>query len=336
MPRHSHDADLALLASKATWIDALELAKRSLDAGLDVYALRKLDDQSGGLKELSSMLGLAPISSKRQGKAAQEYKGMVPQLQWPCYQSKPNREKLQRVLVAAIKCKGRVVGTQPAFILLCASAFAVLQTERLAFRAVMKLYDRLKLGQYFEEQVNANAGSVGNGRLRYDSMQVWRHVQRCQPCITDVFSTHSCEDLFFKLMAAWLPSVFICAMDLKQQPLSAFLPLLDRIVVASSKEDARKCCRINGTCLSELRQVDSREALRIVAACVLMRQQKVILAARSRLEMEGVVAWLSTYVLVDDALLVQINEQLHLFEQNSSYAYPCMVMDWMAAIFGQY
>jgi len=281
------------------------------------------------------MFGLAPIS-KRQGNAAHEYNGIVPRLQWPCYQSKQNCKHLQRVLVAAVKCKGKAVGTQPAFILLCASALAILQTERLAFRAVMKLHDRLKLGQYCDEQVKASTGGTPSRCLQYDSMQVWRHVQHLQPCITDVFSRHSCEDLFLKLMAAWLPSVFICAMDLKQQPLSVFLPLLNRIVVASRKEDSRKCTFLNVSCLSGRQQVDSRESLRVIAACVLVHQQEVLLAARSRSEMEEVVAGLSTHVLVDDALLVQINVRLHLLEQDPPSACPRTAMDWMAVFFGQH
>jgi len=300
--------DFVLEVSRTAWCDTLELPQKTADTNFDSYALVKLDDKGGVQKELSLMLGMVPVS-KRQGRAAQRYQGIVPQLQWPCFQSKLQREKLQRVLVTAMKCKGTAVGTKPAFIMLCASALAILQTERLAFRAVMRLYDRFKLGQYL-----ASSESIRSSHLHYDSKLLWERVQLCQPSIADAFSRNECEDLFFDLMAAWLPHLFICTMDLKQQPISAFLPLLNRVVEASFKEDPRSCkCQPAG-CLSQRPRVDAREGLRIVALCVLTQQQQVFLTAQSRSQMEGVVARLSTHVPVDNDLLTQIDKELCRFK----------------------
>mmetsp|Transcript_41465 Transcript_41465/g.79442 ORF Transcript_41465/g.79442 Transcript_41465/m.79442 type:complete len:336 (-) Transcript_41465:273-1280(-) len=304
---HLSDEDV-LAVSRTAWSDVLELPLKTADTNLDSYALNKLDDKDGVQRELSLMLGLVPIS-KRQGKAAQQYRGIVPQLQWPCYQSKPRREKLLRVVMSAMKCKGAAVGTKPEFILLCASALAILQTERLAFRAVIRLYDRFKLGQYL-----ASSESIRSSHLHYDSKLLWERVQLCQPSIADAFSRNECEDLFYDLMAAWLPNLFICTMDLNRQPISAFLPLLNRVVEASFKQDPRTCMCQPSPCLSKRQRVDAREGLRAVALCVLTQQREVFLKARSRSQMEGVVARLSTHVPVDNDLLTQIDKELCRFK----------------------
>jgi len=303
---HLSDEDV-LAVSRTAWSDVLELPLKTADTNLDSYALNKLDDKDGVQRELSLMLGLVPIS-KRQGKAAQRYQGIVPQLQWPCYQSKSHREKLQRVLMTAMKCKGTAVGTKPAFILLCASALAILQTERLAFRAAIRLYDRFKLGQYLCEPGKPLSERTRNSsHLQHDSKLVWEQVRLCQPCITDAFSRNGCEDLFFDLMVAWLPNLFICTMDLNRQPISAFLPLLNRVVEASFAEEPRTCTL---SCLSKRQRVDAREGLRALALCVLTQQQEIFLTVQSRSQMEGVVARLSTHVPVDDDLLTQIDKEL--------------------------
>jgi len=321
--------DFVLEVSRTAWCDTLELPQKTADTNFDSYALVKLDDKGGVQKELSLMLGMVPVS-KRQGRAAQRYQGIVPQLQWPCFQSKLQREKLQRVLVTAMKCKGTAVGTKPAFIMLCASALAILQTERLAFRAVIRLYDRFKLDQYLCEQGKTTSERICSFRLQYDSKLVWEQVQLCQPCIADAFSRYECEDLFYDLMAAWLPSLFICTMDLNQQPVSAFLPLLNRVVEASFKQDPRTCMCQPSPCLSKRQRVDAREGLRAVALCVLTQQREVFLKARSRSQMEGVVARLSTHVPVDDDLLTQVDKELCRLKSDLPAKWDTP-LNWLAA-----
>eukprot|EP00419_Tripos_fusus_P000073 CAMPEP_0172686248 /NCGR_PEP_ID=MMETSP1074-20121228/20809_1 /TAXON_ID=2916 /ORGANISM="Ceratium fusus, Strain PA161109" /LENGTH=125 /DNA_ID=CAMNT_0013505525 /DNA_START=62 /DNA_END=439 /DNA_ORIENTATION=+ len=122
-------------------------------------------------------------------------------------------------------------------------------------------------------------------------------------------------------------------MDLKQQPISAFLPLLNRVVEASFKEDAKRSKCQPSCCLAKRPRFDARESLRVVAHCLLTQQQEVFLKVQSRSQMEKVVERLSTHVLVNDDLLVQVDKEIHLLKTADLPATLDTALSWLTTVF---
>jgi len=221
-------ADDSLRSVRARWMDALAMHVQSKESRYDTYVWEPISPAVFEL--ITRQVALGPKPSKRQ--VRNQHGGADPaveqlQMAHPGIQTVPAREQLRRLLVVVAKWRSSMAAAL-SFGLFCAFVLSVLGTERLAFRAIVRLSSRYCLEDYRDHR-------KGDPRLAMtdDILKVWKWLAETCPVITQTFTRLKQEDLFAELVEPWLASVFTEGMNRSCQPYQASLVIIDWLIMNS-------------------------------------------------------------------------------------------------------
>jgi hypothetical protein len=236
------------------------------------------------------------------------------------YAGQVQRERLSRLLIAIVKWHPSLQDWNLAFFpaTFISTVMAVMGSERRSFAAVVALYERLELGEYFQH----SSSSPDSPFIAEDVQKTWALINTFWPAAAAAFRLHEAAShaklspsapppptpppsgqppaLFTKLVEPWLLSLLTTGYDEKKQPFKEFVILFSRLV----------CDAAHNT-------HDPRATLRYMVACIFAWHCNALAKCEFTERLEIFAGTAMSYIHVDQELLDLVDARLDICQKQS-------------------
>ena len=188
---------------------------------------------------------------------------------------------------------------------------AVARHERVTFQALVTVYLRYHLQDYFE----------GTGReeaLGCDVSKIWVAAHRDFPGLAHAFSRFNQTSLFESTVLSLLSTLLTQAYCPAMQPFEYHVRLLDYFLLP----------------VGEYVPEDPRAQLRQLVLCIMAKHESAFLQCESEAELHAIAEDLKQFVRVDNVLLQMLNRKDQIPQIPQGTLWPSALMAGLGAVVG--
>ncbi|CAE7515288.1 unnamed protein product [Symbiodinium natans] len=226
----------------------------------------------------------------------------------PSFGEPKGRNRLFSILRAFAAWKP-LVGYQPDLARLAGHIMSVTGNERATFQALVTVYQRYHLQDYFE-------GTGAKEALGGDAAKIWAGARLNFPDLAYAFTRFNEAALFESTVSSLLSRLLTQTFCPDIQPFHYHVRLLHFFLLPAWDYDPE----------------DPRGQLRKLVLCIMARYEKPFLQCRSPAELRTMAASIEQFVRVDDALIEMMSNKYWTLELPRGPVWPAAFMAGLGAV----
>lgn len=226
----------------------------------------------------------------------------------PSFGNPTGRGKVASVL-RAFACWKPEVGYHPDLSLLAAHILAVTGNEKATFQALVTVYRKYHLEDYFQ-------GDNTQEALQQDAAKIWDAARVNFPDLAYAFSRFNQTELFESTVIALLSTLLTQTYRPAMQAFEYHVRLLHFFLLPPGEYDPE----------------DPRAQLRRMVLHIMARYSTAFLQCSSEVQLRAMSKDLQQFVLVDDVLLEMLNRKHKVHDVTNSPLWPSALMAGLGAV----
>ncbi|CAE7236738.1 unnamed protein product [Symbiodinium natans] len=226
----------------------------------------------------------------------------------PSFGDTTGRSRLSSVL-RAFACWKPEVGYQPVLALLAAHIMSVAGNQRVTFQALVAVYRRYRLQDYFQ-------GAGTQEAIRLDAAKVWNAACVQFPDLADAFVRFNQTELFHSTVSWLLSTLLTQTCQPGAQAFECHVRLLDCFLLPAGDYDRE----------------DPRAQLRRLVLHIMARHQNDFLQCGCEDELTAAAKDIQQFVRVDDVLIQMLNGQQEMTEMPDGMLWAAIMAGVGAAL----